>query len=1466
VQAWVPEQVKRGWRGLQSAPRLLGACLVSVLLVGVMISSPGQGFAAPGDTTTSVDPNAPTTTVDPNAPTTTIDPNATTTTVDPNATTTTVDPNVTTTVPGSTTTLASTTTVGVTTTVGAITTTVAPVPQCRPDGSDCIQASMNVTYTDVNGDQLLDQFDIMTVTVSVTGLRGGVTNPTVSIPLPQGSGHSFVPGSLAVNGTPAGTIGAAVATVALASPLVGSSTVTVGIVLGDHVSPDLVRAPITLISQLTAQDATQPLVVSLTSNQLIVAQRISDLDVSLRVTAKPTLGGIVAFQADVTNKGPDTATAATAAFQLPAVADLQSVVLVTGCQLAGVVVTCSLGDIAPAAVSSPVVTFRLLPTATSGTTIDVTVTVTNTTFDSNTANNRASVSAPLDKADLKVAFVGLDGSAVAGAALPFSILVSNAGPTDASGVLLEAILPITPRPITPSGPFSATCTFVSPTGTLQCPNLSIPVGQTRQIDFANGIVAYKADLSKTLDFSAKLTLADPASDPNKSDNAVAKSVPVIGQTNLSIAFQNTPERVTAGQKVSLPLAAANGGPSPSGAVDVEVTLDQALVGLAGSIGGQPCVVTSATTVVCSTTAIDVGADPAAITISGSIPSGANYSAITANARISPNAASVIVDVAPFDDNTSAVVIAVRGFADVRASVTAPKTALAGQPLSFPVEVTNDGPSDALGTSLVITTSDTLQRVSVLGDDGSPSGLCSTNLGSLTCGPFVVKAGTTRTFTVIGETATDAPVGANVSVKASVTASTLDTDLTNNVASDSVPGGVSLSSLLAVSVSSSPSEIITAGVSVSYEIIITNSGKTRTDGATVQIRPPEGFVGSAPNGCSDEGGRVWICQTGPIAANSSARIGVFGTASPTLLEGALFSMRVVATDSTDKSDHAAETSARIQVIANVTVDTSLDDFVVAGSAFVLRYVVTNTGPSNAANVTLAVDLPAGAVLDSQDRCVLDVTRTLRCLVGPLNPAGSVTIDLRFTSDADLDDNATLSYRSTLNWNDKAPVLDRRTITVRARADLKILWKAPTSAVAGKITNTTVELTNLGPSISKNVQVTVAVTDLVSLMRAVPSSVDVVCGDVENATVTCRIARVMPGATLSIGVGLSVSSDAPDPSVLEGSLVLASATKDPEEPNNRAALSVPVSAEANLVVTVDVEREVKSAAVTPVRVTVVNTGPSYARNVKVEVLVPPKLASLFVAGVGLDCQRDGASELLRCNVGTLRNGGQVSITLQAVIDVNAVIGVEEPFQARASSSTSDALTANNQSVNSSVLIGRATSRRDVGDIGALKKFGNTVVLNAEVKNPLDTAAKKIFFVQDIPVGQRIVAAQVSQGRCQISQRMVMCYLEDIAGRKSASIEVTTLVDAVPNDVPVITMAAYSSDADPSVFVPTNDAFVRPPVSPTPELQVNSTSPQSVRPLTTANAPLFSGLGLSVLFGLGLVGWVRRGRREDPLLQLA
>ena len=1240
--------------------------------------------------------------------------------------------------------------------------------------------------------------------------------------------------------------------------------------LGDHFPPARSKVPLALAGLYSATDANGTVSTALASNALEFSQRLADLNVNLKVSQRPLLGA-VAFQADITNPGPDTATASVASFQLPSVVNTAvPLVLPPGCVANVLIVTCTLGDIAPNAIVTTGVGFSLLPTAAIGSQVGLSVTVTTATFDTNTANNQSSASFFLDKADLSVEFVGLTGPAVAGELLPFKIQIANAGPTDAFGAVVDVELPLTPRPIVPIGPTGSACTFLPATRMVHCTGVDVPSGQNRQISVSNDRVAFDADITKTLDFTATVTPLTSGSDPNPLNNSVKKSVPVVGHTGLSVAFAAVPDSVVAGQKVSFTLAAANAGPSVSGDVDIVVTLDQPVIGLSAVVSGRPCRVVSSNEVVCSTSLLDSISTPVFVVVSGTSSSGGNYAVINATAKVSSASPSVL-DLAPFEDNTASSSVAVRGVADVRTSVSGPSSALAGQPVVFTVEVVNDGPSDASGVVVSLSFSDAIERTVVISDEaGTSAGCRDGGAGATVCGPFAIRSGGIRTLTLNASTSPDAAVGASVSVRASATSTTFDPENANNAGSFAVPSGVSLSSLLSVSVSSNPSGTITAGVPVSYEIVVTNSGKTRTDGATVQVRPPSGYSGGAPSGCTDGGVRFWICQTGPIAAKGSARITSGGTASAALLDGETFIMSVLAVDSTDKSEHVADTSARIVVSAAVTVEAQMDETVVAGNSFSTHYIVRNVGPSNAVNVTLVIDLDSGARLDGADRCVTDRT-TLRCALGPLNAGATATIDLRFTSQSTLDDRSTMTFRHTLSWNDVPAVTNFRKIIVLARADLYISWKAPDKVIAGQTAATTMTLVNLGPSLSRNVQVDFTLSEVVGPIQVVPNLPAMTCVSPkkQSRVISCRIASLASGATVSVGLGISVLADAPDPSLLEGSLELAAATTDPAEPNNHASLAVPISAEANLVVSIVAPDEVKSSAVTPITISVVNNGPSVAHDARVDVLVPPKLASLFASGVGLDCQRDGATDWLRCKAGLLKTGATVTLQLQAVFGNDAITGSEQPFRVSAFSNTIDPYHGDDLDRTSvSRLVGRATGRRDVGDPAAFKRLGNTVVLNGEVKNPLDVSVGRVFFTQDIPVGQRLVAATATQGHCDISLvGMVICFLGDIAAHKSVTIQVTTIVNAVSTDVPIVTMAAYSSDDSDDPFQRTvSGSFVRPRVKPTPALEITSTSPQLVRPVVTANAPLFSGLGLSALFGLGLVGWVRRGRREDPLLQLA
>lgn len=1414
------------------APRILGA-LASVALLGAMVFA---GIGEPGAVAIAA-------TIDPTA-TTVFDPTATTQPV----TTTTLDPTVTTLATATTTTLTPAT-------------TLPPGPRCLPNGSDCVRSVVATAVTDVNASGTVDHGDIINVEATVSALGPGLTSPTLVIPLMAGVGHGFVAGSLTLDGVPVGPGGggfsSTAATVTLPSPLPAVSVVGLKIVLGSFVPP-APRTAFGVVSDLTGTDVNRLVVVRAVGPVVTFVQPVADLDLTLTVTSRPTAGGLAGVQADITNAGLFPATASQVSLQLPSVADLTKVQAPVGCTTSVTgLVTCPLGTLAPAAKATIAVSFPFTIAAPRGVPASVTASALTSTLETNAANNAASASVALDLSDVSVSFLGVGSTAVAGAPLPFVIHVSNAaGGTDAHGVNLVANLPVALRPITPP----AGCEFVLPAGPFRCLNFTIPVGGFVDFDLSKGIVNYQA-VGTRLDFSAEVTLQDAGADPNTANNTVVPfSIPVLGTTELSVTFTSSPTSVTAGQPVVLSLAAANAGLSVSRDVDVLVTLDQSLNGLNGTIAGTPCATLSATAVLCKTTGLDPDSmkGPVAITVGGSIPPNANYDSVTGVAKIT-SASPAVTDQAPFDNNTATAVIAVKGLADVRVSVKGLSNALAGQVVTYEVTVTNAGPSDAVGTTIGLGG----DAVGGLGPASDDPLTCRADGADLSCGSFTLAVGASRTFVISGRIAEDAALNASATLRATVSAKTIDPDATNNVASAST--SVTLAPELSVSAASSPVTAVTAGEAVSYRITISNGGKTRTDGATLEISRPDFFGGGSPQGagvsCADVGAG-WSCSVRAIYPNSPVVVTLAGTVAASSAAASTMLLVARATDVFDRSVHSVDVSLTVQVVAKVTMTAGPEQTITAGNAFDLTFGLTNNGPSDAQNVTVSIDLPSGARLDKTDTCVLSGS-TVKCLIGRMTSGLTQPLSLHFISNADAVDETLLRYAYTTTWNDTAPTTGVRVVTLQSRADLEVQWSSPPKAVAGTRTSTTITITNHGPSLSRNVTSELGWRGPAKTMTVSPVTKELTCKKRDDVTLLCDPISLGPGASITMDVVVQAAPDAPDPSTITGEIVLKSVTTDLVEANNHTTIALAVTAEANLSVAVETAKDMKSGMITPVKVTVSNRGPSVALNVDVQLNAPANLTSLFVSSAGLDCQRDGGLPVLKCVVGTLRSDTQVVLQLQAVVDTAAETGAGEVFRATVSSGTLDPQPDSNAMKNDSTIVGRATSRKEVTDPDVLTRLNSTLVLDSEVKNPTQVLASNIFFTQDIPLGQRLVAATVSKGHCGLSLRMVLCYVGEIAPDETIRVTVTTVVTEKSESKPVITMAAYSSNASPTNFAVEEDSFVRPAVEPTPDLVVTSTSSPLAPAVTTANAPLLSGLGLSVLFGLGLVGWVRRGRREDPLM---
>lgn len=174
-----------------------------------------------------------------------------------------------------------------------------------------------------------------------------------------------------------------------------------------------------------------------------VRNAVADLGVTVTATPNPVLvGNNLTYNITVSNAGPDDATGVTLTDNI-AIPNGQFI-LVSVTPSAGTCtgtgpITCNLGTIAPAA--NATVSIVIAPTINTAGSPPQSVTATNTASvtsneqDTNTANNAASVGATVNaSADLAITQTVNPSPAVSGAALTYTVTVTNNGPSTAGFV------------------------------------------------------------------------------------------------------------------------------------------------------------------------------------------------------------------------------------------------------------------------------------------------------------------------------------------------------------------------------------------------------------------------------------------------------------------------------------------------------------------------------------------------------------------------------------------------------------------------------------------------------------------------------------------------------------------------------------------------------------------------------------------------------------------------------------------------------------------------------------------------------------------------------------------------------------------------------------------------------------------------------------------------------------------------
>ncbi|MCP4166403.1 MAG: DUF11 domain-containing protein, partial [Chloroflexi bacterium] len=457
----------------------------------------------------------------------------------------------------------------------------------------------------------------------------------------------------------------------------------------------------------------------------------------------------------------------------------------------------------------------------------------------------------------------------------------------------------------------------------------------------------------------------------------------------------------------------------------------------------------------------------------------------------------------------------------------------------------------------------------------------------------------------------------------------------------------------------PSEV-TAGKTITYTVVLSNTGPSTSRDVDVKDLLPPGFTyvgGSSTQGlCVNS-----ICQLGDVGVGDVITMVITATVGSDITGTVENRAEYFGDTSDSNSDNDSSTFPTLvnPLTALVISKVDLTDPVFAGNTYLYEVVVTNTGPSDAINVVVTDTLPAEVSFEgTSPECTHDGSPnngTVTCNLGTLaagesrdylinvrvdsdvisGTVGTNTTGVTTTTPIDLANSILSDSEPTTYWQ-----------TFGSPTDLQLLKSVdPDSAVAGDGYFTyTLEVTNNGPAPASAVQVVDAFPSVFEYVSAVASD-----GSTCNSGVTCDLNTMEVLEIVVITIVVDVPADVAAGTYTNTAYV-GSASPDSDPDNNDDDADTEVTNLANL----QLRKIAVPDPVTPgedltYTILVTNTGPSDAENVTVSDILPPAFNPLVVLS------SQGGCAGLPCNLGTIPAGGHASVTIIGTVDADATGGL-------------------------------------------------------------------------------------------------------------------------------------------------------------------------------------------------------------------
>ena len=612
---------------------------------------------------------------------------------------------------------------------------------------------------------------------------------------------------------------------------------------------------------------------------------------------------------------------------------------------------------------------------------------TNTTDDSVTVKTSV-----VGQIDLTVAKFESSDPVIAGANLTYTIVVTNNGPAAANNVTVTELITLsagaTISSITPQSGTTYAPSNGNP-GTWSIPFIALGASKTLTV-----VIATSPTMAEGTDVIADTATVTGSSNEiiNPGDDSDTESTSVVRRVDLKMTKTESVDPVVAGSgsgNLVYVVTLTNQGPSDaSGIVASEivtfpanVTLDS-IVAESGTsyappntspgtwtIGSVPAGGTRKLTV---TLTVDQSAVVATDVI-------ADTASVTASTETRINTGDDSVTVATSITRNIDLVVAKSESADPVGAGSGPGN------LTYVITVTNNGPSDASGVALseLITTPTGTTIDSITAGGGTSYAPPNSSPGTWTVGALAV--GESRTLTVVLTVGAATSSGTNVVGDTATVSASNETRVNTSNDSATERTTVSRSVDLHLSKTESADPVLAGSGSgnLTYVITISNTGPSDASNITVSelVTLPSGTTIASIT--AESGSSYAPPNTSPgtwsipsLALGATKRLTVVltvggSTASGTDTVGDTATITGVGAGETRANtgdDVVTErTSVTRQVDLAVTKSESADPVVAGSGSGNLTYVVavTNTGPSDASNVTLSevITLPTGTTISS-----------------------------------------------------------------------------------------------------------------------------------------------------------------------------------------------------------------------------------------------------------------------------------------------------------------------------------------------------------------------------------------------------------------------------------------------------------------------------------------------------------------------